>query len=146
MPNIFGTYKKSPEKVNGYNHFISDDPSDQYAIWYCVVMSSWIIGHDVEKGDCKGFAHFIKNESCLECLPIWGWRLYYGNKWMSFKNPHNLMIECLSNGKLKSNLLYLSGAHLYLTSQNVIIRNIYHTKPKLILKVEANIIFTQMYF
>ena len=97
-PKIFGTYGKSSEKVNGYSYFTSDDFNGQYAIWYCIAKYSWVIGRSQDKGECKGYAHFIKDETCLECLPSWGWRIYHGTKWVIFKEENKMMISCLSNG------------------------------------------------
>ena len=95
-PEIIGTYVLSNVKVNGRDYFTSTEFDGRYGIWYCSVFDSWIIGLSEEKGQCKGYAHIIRSEKCLECLPSWGWRLYTGTSWVSLKKSTRFMVKCLS--------------------------------------------------
>ena len=106
-PQIFGMYEKSSENINGHFHYVSYNYNGTYGIWFCNTFPSWIIGLVEEKGQCKGYAYMKSNESCLLCLPNWGWRLFEGksflhkSRWVSYKKAKTLKIKCLkSSGKI----------------------------------------------
>ena len=73
---VYGTYTKLSESVNGRSHYQSDFDDGYYGIWWCVDYSAWMISWTSELGQCLGFAYTTEDEKCVHNV---GWNWLYGD-------------------------------------------------------------------
>ena len=99
QPKIFGYYTKMSQKVNGRNHYISED--GHYGIWW-TKYTWWMIGSATAIGQNLGYAYIENSNMNSECLPGpgiigWNWVFYSEGKWQNAGK--RLGVRCGHPGK-----------------------------------------------
>ena len=72
---VYGTYTKLSESVNGRSHYQSDFDDGYYGIWWCGNYA-WNIGPTSHLGQCFGSALTKEDEKCVHNV---GWNWFYSN-------------------------------------------------------------------
>ena len=78
---VYGTYTKLSESVNGRSHYQSDFDDGYYGIWWCGQF--WMIGYTSKLGQCTGHAYTNEDEKCVHNVG-WNWLYndYNVNAWV----------------------------------------------------------------
>ena len=77
---VYGTYTKLSESVNGRSHYQSDFDNGAYGIWWCGAF--WMISETSNLGTCYGGVGTIAdiNEKCVHNVG-WDWEYADGDAW-----------------------------------------------------------------
>ena len=87
---VYGTYTKLSESVNGRSHYQSDFDDGYYGIWWgeCNV---WMISETSHVGQCSGDAYTTEDEKCVHNV---GWNWLYGDGQNWFEAGEGLGVRC----------------------------------------------------
>ena len=97
---VYGTYTKLSETVNGHSHYQSDFDGGGFGIWWCyddyMSLSYWTISDTIDLGECLGYVGSISGilEKCVHNVG-WNWEYVdeYSNAWM--EAGEGLGIRCI---------------------------------------------------
>ena len=114
LPEIFGCYMKSSEKVNGRNYYTSIAYDGELGIWWEKSLNIWMIGSAKDKGTLKGLGYNNKNVECLPEHIDWNWVLYHNSNGGEWKQVgKGLEVKCgISDGSTNGNFGFCSACNL----------------------------------
>ena len=81
---VYGTYTKLSESVNGRSHYQSDFDDGEVGklgVWWCADYSVWMIGPTSVLGQCQGFAYNTEDVQCPQNAE-WNWFYTDGQAWV----------------------------------------------------------------
>ena len=78
---VYGTYTKLSDLVNGFSHYQSDFDNGAYGIWWCGEF--WMFDETSSLGTCVGLVGTIADidEKCVHNVG-WDWEYADGDEWI----------------------------------------------------------------
>ena len=109
---LYGTYLRQDENVNGRPFYTSDAYEGKYGIWWyeddSIPVYEWQIGYSSKKGGDDCLAANVKDADCPQSLKHFSWWILYGDeRWRLI--GYDLGIRCHPDDEGKLDVKKLDG-------------------------------------
>ena len=110
---VYGTYSRRAEKVNGRPFYTSDGYGGSYGIWWYQGFADqthpkyqWQIGKTSNKGKCLKREANLQDVNCPQNLKHWSWMVvdYHKHAELWYQHGYDLGVRCFLDDDLKDHV------------------------------------------